>query len=566
MAERIGQQLGNYQLQRLLGRGGFADVYLGEHIHLKSLAAIKVLFTRLAEELQEDFLKEARILARLSHPHIIRILDFGISEGVPYLVMDYAPEGTLRRRHPRNTKLPVATVVEYVEQIADGLQYAHDQKLIHRDLKPDNVLIGSQGNLLLSDFGVALIAATTHVQDAEAKLAGTALYMAPEQSQGRPQFASDQYALGIMTYEWLCGTRPFHGSLIELYSQHFFVTPVSLREHEPSLPLEVERVVLKALAKDPDQRFASVKDFAYALKQASQATRTLEAVQLTSFEPQSAAATSLQDDADLYRTALSQESADVYRTVLVQDGTGIAQSAPLVDEVDHLHTSPVRNTLDGVYTAPMPGTSNNAQTVLLRDNPGLLQPASLQTHPSPMKWAHPISLQVNSLHRKLTREKILFLLTVLAIMLMLGIGTSVLYAVHLQSRNLTGSDTPTATVALTATSDANESIATSTPDSLTATPQLAPTKGPLLVSKTKQVSGTAQPTATAVLASPTPTPLPPTPTPTPTPLPPTPTPTPTPLPPTPTPLPPTPTPTPTPLPPTPTPTPTPLPPTPTPTP
>ncbi len=156
MAERVGQQLGNYQLQRLLGRGGFADVYLGEHIHLKSLAAIKVLFTRLAEDLQEDFLKEARILARLSHPHVIRILDFGISEGIPYLVMDYAPEGTLRRCHPRNTKLPVTTVVEYVEQIAEGLQYAHDQKLIHRDLKPDNVLIGPRGDLLLSDFGVSL--------------------------------------------------------------------------------------------------------------------------------------------------------------------------------------------------------------------------------------------------------------------------------------------------------------------------------------------------------------------------------------------------------------------------
>lgn len=127
MSERVGQHLGNYRLLRLAGRGGFADVYLGEHIHLKSLAAIKVLFTRLAEDMQEDFLKEARLLARLSHLHIIRILDFGISEGIPFLVMDYAPEGTLRKRHPRNTKLPVTTVVGYVEQIADGLQYAHDQ-------------------------------------------------------------------------------------------------------------------------------------------------------------------------------------------------------------------------------------------------------------------------------------------------------------------------------------------------------------------------------------------------------------------------------------------------------
>src|SRR5581483_10753920 len=195
---------------RLLGRGSFADVYLGEHIHLKSFAAIKILYTQLTDDLHENFLNEARILAQLTHPHIVRLLDFGIEEGVPFLVMEYAPQGTLRQRHPHHSTLPLSVIIEYVKQIADGLQYAHEKKLIHRDLKPDNILIGQRDELLISDFGVALIARSTHSSsNAEQALAGTVIYMAPEQLKGHPQFASDQYALGVMAYEWLCGVRPF---------------------------------------------------------------------------------------------------------------------------------------------------------------------------------------------------------------------------------------------------------------------------------------------------------------------------------------------------------------------
>jgi serine/threonine protein kinase len=273
LTEHVGKQLGYYQLLRLLGRGGFASVYLGEHIHLKSLAAIKLLNTRLTEDLQESFLNEARILARLSHTGIVRLLDFGIDEGVPFLVMEYAPYGTLRQLHPRNVKLPLVMVTNYVNQIADGLQYAHAHKLIHRDLKPDNVLIGQRGNLLLSDFGVALIAQTTGSRNPEVNFAGTAAYMAPEQLRGMPQRASDQYALGIMVYEWLCGTRPFHGTIIELYNQHAVIPPPPLREHVPDLPIEAEQVVLRALSKDPHERFPDVRAFAVALERVSQAVQ-----------------------------------------------------------------------------------------------------------------------------------------------------------------------------------------------------------------------------------------------------------------------------------------------------
>ncbi|GCE05478.1 protein kinase domain-containing protein [Dictyobacter aurantiacus] len=269
MADYVGQQFGPYHLLRLLGQGGFADVYLGEHIHVGSMAAIKILYARLIDEYHERFLNEARTLARLSHPHIVRMHDFGIKDGIPFLIMEYAPHGTLRQQHPSRTKVPLSTVVNYVNQIADGLQCAHDQNLIHRDLKPSNVLIGQKNNLLLSDFGVALIAQTTYSQSIEKSVVGTIAYVAPEQLQGRPQLASDQYSLGVMTYEWLCGTRPFLGTVIEMWAQHQSAVPAPLRQYVPDLPPEVEQVVLTALAKDPGQRFANVRAFANALEAAS---------------------------------------------------------------------------------------------------------------------------------------------------------------------------------------------------------------------------------------------------------------------------------------------------------
>jgi serine/threonine protein kinase len=269
MTDYVGQQFGHYRLIRLLGQGGFADVYLGEHIHLGSFAAVKILYARLVDEYHEHFLNEARTLERLSHQHIIRMLDFGIEEGIPFLIMEYAPHGTLRQRHSANTKLPLSTVVDYVNQIAAGLQYAHDQNLIHRDLKPSNVLIGQANNLLLSDFGVALMAQTTYSQRVESAVVGTITYVAPEQLQGKPQLASDQYSLGIMVYEWLCGHQPFHGTVSELWAQHQSAAPAPLRQYVPDLPAGVEMAVLAALAKDPGQRFASVRMFASALEAVS---------------------------------------------------------------------------------------------------------------------------------------------------------------------------------------------------------------------------------------------------------------------------------------------------------
>jgi serine/threonine protein kinase len=279
--EFIGQQVGNYSLLRLLGRGGFADVYLGEHIYLKTQAAIKILRMRTSEGGIEDVLNEARTIARLEHPNIIRVLECAVKDDHLFLVMNYAPRGTLRQHYPQGSRLPPGQILSYVQQVSSALQYAHDQKLIHRDVKPENMLIGQNGQILLSDFGLVMIAQTS-LSHPTGSMAGTISYMAPEQLQGRPRFASDQYALGVVVYEWLCGARPFTGSFVEVASQQVLSSPPSLCARSADLPLEVEAVVLKALAKDPTQRFESVAAFAAALGQAL-ATSTIPLLSLNGF-------------------------------------------------------------------------------------------------------------------------------------------------------------------------------------------------------------------------------------------------------------------------------------------
>jgi predicted ATPase/serine/threonine protein kinase/DNA-binding CsgD family transcriptional regulator len=267
MIDRVGQQLGNYRLLNLIGRDNFAEVYLGEHLHLNTKAAIKVLHTRLTSEESEKLRTEARTMARLAHPHIVRILDFDVEDGIPFLVMEYAPNGTLRQRHPKGTRVPLEIVVSYVKQVADALQYAHEQKFIHRDVKPENMVLGRNDEVLLSDFGIAIMAQSTRSQQTQ-EAAGSVIYMAPEQLGGKPRPASDQYALAVVTYEWLSGDPPFTGSVQQIASQHLSTPPPPLHTKAPWISSTVEHVVLKALAKDPQQRFANVQDFALALEEA----------------------------------------------------------------------------------------------------------------------------------------------------------------------------------------------------------------------------------------------------------------------------------------------------------
>ena len=282
--DRVGQRFGNYRLSKLLGQGGFAEVYLGEHIFLDTQTAIKVLYTQLVGQDVEQFRQEARTIAHLEHPHIVRLLDFGVEGTTPYLIMSYAPNGTMRERNPKGTRLPLEQVVFYVKQISQALQYAHERKIIHRDIKPENMLFGPDDQVVLSDFGIALVNQSSHYQQPN-DMAGTIAYMAPEQIEAHPRPASDQYSLGIVIYEWLCGERPFHGSFTEIAVKHQLVAPASLCEKVPSLSVEVEQVVMAALAKDPKSRFGSMRAFATALEQASLTVQDVPSVQLNEMVP-----------------------------------------------------------------------------------------------------------------------------------------------------------------------------------------------------------------------------------------------------------------------------------------
>jgi serine/threonine protein kinase/DNA polymerase III delta prime subunit len=276
MADHIGQQFGNYQLLRLIGEGSFAEIYLAEHLYLEIPAAIKILHARMKPDSHESFRREARTIAHLQHPHIVRVFDFGIQDQIPYLVMEYIQGGTLRSLHPQGTRLPYEQIVSYVKQIASALDYAHEQRVIHCDVKPENILLNAKGEVVLSDFGVAVVKDTLALVS-EHNIAGTPRYMAPEQFQDQACAASDQYSLGVIVYEWLCGEPPFDGPSMAVLNKHQLQAPPSLRTRLPHLPVAVEDAVFGTLAKDPSQRFATVQDFASVLEEACFATQSLSA-------------------------------------------------------------------------------------------------------------------------------------------------------------------------------------------------------------------------------------------------------------------------------------------------
>jgi serine/threonine protein kinase len=267
-----GQRLGKYRLIKQLGAGGFAEVFLGEHQYLKQRVAIKVLTIPLDQKESAKFLQEAQTMAALKHPHIVGCSDFDIEQGIPFLVMDYVPGGTLRDRYPDGSRLPLPEVVNYVGQVAEALQYAHDKGVMHLDIKPENMLLSADGSVLLSDFGLARFTHSVSHSKKLTSLIGTVGYMAPEFIQSTPQATTDQYALAMVAYEWLAGRLPFEGSDERAIAlQHLSTTPPPLRHSDPGIPIAVDQVICAALAKRPEERYPSVRDFAEALVLASTA-------------------------------------------------------------------------------------------------------------------------------------------------------------------------------------------------------------------------------------------------------------------------------------------------------
>jgi serine/threonine protein kinase len=267
-------RLNNYQILRLLGCGGEAHVYLAEHIQSHARVAIKIPRAKVSRKAQDKLLHEARILTSLKHPHIVTAHESGVDNGTPFLAMGYAPYGTVSQYHTLQKPLQIPTILCYLKQVAKALQSIHNDGFIHQDIKSENLLLLRPGHIWLCDFSIVVSMDTLH-NDSPNTGAGTIPYMAPEQLRGKPCKASDQYSLAIVVYEWLCGETPFQGSSLSIMKQHISATPPPLTKIVPTLSPQVDKVVQKALAKDPRQRFRSVSAFAYAFETAL--TRNVEA-------------------------------------------------------------------------------------------------------------------------------------------------------------------------------------------------------------------------------------------------------------------------------------------------
>ena len=269
MSELVGQSVDRYQIIEKLGQGGMATVYKAFDSRLERYVAIK--FIR-AEAINEVFLKrferEAKALAKLSHPNIVKIHDYGSYDGMPYLVMEYLPGGTLRDKLGR--KYTWQEAVELILPLAHTLAYIHKQHIIHRDVKPSNFLITESGQPMLSDFGIAkMIEAEETLQLTGAGMGiGTPEYMAPEQGMGGEiDHRADIYSLGIVFYELVTGKKPFSADTPMAVMVKQISEPLpSPRQFLPALPDEVERVLVKALAKRAENRYQSMDEFASALE------------------------------------------------------------------------------------------------------------------------------------------------------------------------------------------------------------------------------------------------------------------------------------------------------------
>ncbi|HXR65625.1 MAG TPA: protein kinase [Ktedonobacteraceae bacterium] len=280
-------QLGHYRLLHLIGSGGMGEIYLADDLHMPRQVAIKVIRTEndpynennTSPEMERLFQREMKAIASLDHPHILPVFDYGTEKiddiAFTYLVMPYQSEGSLLnwlRKRENGALLTPREATHILWQAADALQHAHEHSIVHQDIKPPNFLVRVRNSatnlpdLLLADFGIAKFIGVTSTSSQSVR--GTPTYMAPEQWEGQPVPASDQYSLAIMVFQLLTGATPFRGSAGQVMHQHFTALPPAPSALNPALSSAVDAVLLCALAKRPAERFPSVLEFARALQQA----------------------------------------------------------------------------------------------------------------------------------------------------------------------------------------------------------------------------------------------------------------------------------------------------------
>jgi len=259
-----------YELEEVVGTGGMSTVYRAHDQLLERNVALKVLHPHYAddEEYVERFRREARSVAQLSHPHIVTVIDRGEDDGQQFIVFEYVDGENLKQFVERTGPLPTRRAIELAVEIADALAFAHEHGLIHRDVKPQNVLLTPDGDAKVTDFGIARSFEVEHGMTQTGTVLGTSNYLSPEQAGGKPTTpATDVYSLGVVVYELLTGDVPFPGeNFVAIAMKHINDLPPDLLERRPDVPLRLAAAVDRALEKDPARRFASMAEFAAELR------------------------------------------------------------------------------------------------------------------------------------------------------------------------------------------------------------------------------------------------------------------------------------------------------------
>ena len=292
MASLIGKEIGKYRITERIGRGGMADVYLGVHTHLDRKVAIKVLHSYLLEggDFIERFKREAKAVASLRHPNIVQVYDFDIQDDTIIMVMEYIEGTNLQQQlvefEKQGKRLPIKQIGSIINDIAGALDYAHSQGMLHRDVKPSNILIDREGKAYLTDFGIARIVGD-HKLTATGTLMGTPAYMSPEQGRGDELTEeSDIYSLGVVAFEMLTGRVPFDAKTPIGIVQKQISEPVpDISKLVKGVPVTAQGVIDKALAKSPEGRYGSAEELVGALKLALQALESTESIPMKPVPP-----------------------------------------------------------------------------------------------------------------------------------------------------------------------------------------------------------------------------------------------------------------------------------------